>query len=232
MFALLSSKPSLAAKIRPFIAWAPVVYLEHVSSPTLRYLAPMTDLLRNLGHRFAPSSQIISSLSHPLCRLLTLESLCTNALFLFDGGFDLAHLNRSRLPTYFHFTPATASTWQIVHYLQLINSGRFTAFDYGSQFANKAHYGEASPPEYKLESIPSSLPIIIVRSSNDYLSSVADTDRLIEELKNRSSEATANVDSYLVPDPVWAHLDFLLGTKAGKLVYDPTIAFLDRFNHH
>lgn len=230
MFALLSSKPSLAAKIHPFIAWAPVVYLEHVSSPTLRYLAPMTDLLRNLGHRFAPSSQIISSLSHPLCRLLTLESLCTNALFLFDGGFDLAHLNRTRLPTYFHFTPATASTWQIVHYLQLINSHRFTAFNYGSPSANLAQYGSASPPEYPLEAIPASLPIIILRSANDYLSSVADTDRLIGQLKGRGEEAAAKVHSYLVPDPVWAHLDFLLGTAAGRLVYDPTIAYLDQFS--
>lgn len=229
MFALLSTNTSYASLVRPFVAWAPVVYLSHISSP-FRYLAPMTDFLRQVGNRFVPSSAIISSLSHPLCRLLTLESLCTNALFLF-GGFDLEHLNRSRLATYFHFTPATASTWQIVHYLQLINSHRFTAFNYGSEAANRARYGadHPTPPEYPLQRIPPSMPMMIVRSSNDYLSSIPDTDRLLKELRARGEEAAGNVHSYLVPDPVWAHLDFPLGTEAGSLVYDPTIEYLDRF---
>ena len=226
MFALLSDRPELASLISPFIAWAPVVYMSHIQSP-FRYLAPFTSMLRLLGNRFAPSSHLISSLSHPLCRIASFESLCTNALFLF-GGFDTKHLNRTRLPVYFHFTPATASTWQVVHYLQLINSARFARFDHGE--ANQAIYGQFTAPEYRLANIPTNLTIIVIRSENDYLSSIPDTDRLLMELRSRNDgQSHDSVIDYRIPDPVWAHLDFTLGTEAGRLVYDRTIEYLDLY---
>ena len=236
MFALLASRPEYGAIIRPFIAWAPVVYMRHITSP-FRYLAPIATMLRSIGDQFAPSSSsLLSTLSQPLCKLPAFTSACTNALFLF-GGYDADRLNHTRLPVYFHFTPATVSTWQVVHYLQLMSdgAGRFRRFDHESAEANRARYGRAEPPTYRLRSIPANLTIVLVRSRNDYLSSIPDTDRLIQELRARGgsdsdrSEAAEKVFDYLVSEPMWTHLDFILGSEAGRLVYKPTIEYLDRF---
>jgi len=228
MFALLSLQPHYSTSIRPFIAWAPVVFLSHVQSP-FRIFAPWASLLRSIGHQFAPSSHLLSALSHPFCkRLPSFLSLCTNALFAF-GGADTQHLNHSRLPVYFHFTPATVSTWQVVHFLQLINKGRFVRFDYESQEENRRAYGCPSPPDYPLRDIPTDLQIVLVRAENDYLSSIADTDRLIDELNARPTSKADSVLDHRIRDHNWAHLDYTMGMGAGAIVYDPTIGYLDRF---
>lgn len=224
MFALLSSKPEIAQMIEPFVAWAPVVYMQHIESP-FRFLAPMSSVLRSIGNRFAPSSSLISAWSHPLCKLPSMMYICSNALFMF-GGFDTEHLNSTRLPVYFHFTPATVSTWQVVHYLQLIKSNRFQHFDH-EKLINIERYGSEQPPEYNLNRISPNITIVFIRSQNDYLSSIPDTDRLIQELRNRSH--LANVVDHLIDDPVWSHLDFTLGIGAGKQVYQPTINYLNQF---
>ncbi|KAH9407141.1 Alpha/beta-hydrolase lipase region [Tyrophagus putrescentiae] len=207
IFALLTLQPSYADIIRPVIALAPVSTVADIKSP-IRYLAPLNPVLRAVGGEFAFSSPYVNWLSKMLCRNYVEEKyICENVVFLFSG-FDAAHLNCSRIPVYFQFLPSTVSTWEIAHWGQLVSSGRFARFDYGSEAENRAIYGTPQPPDF-----------------NDYLSSVPDQERLIRVLK----QGGVNLVDYVVPDPRWTHIDFAIGKNAGRLVYDKVIEVLDKY---
>lgn len=46
-----------------------------------------------------------------------------------------------------------ASLNQAIHYGQIINSGEYKQFNYGSNSANDLHYGQVTPPMIPLENI-------------------------------------------------------------------------------
>ena len=246
IFALLTLQPSYADIIRPVIALAPVSTVADIKSP-IRYLAPLNPVLRAVGGEFAFSSPYVNWLSKMLCRNYVEEKyICENVVFLFSG-FDAAHLNCTRIPVYFQFLPSTVSTWEIAHWGQLVSSGRFARFDYGSEAENRAIYGTPQPPDFVLGRIPANATIALLRGQNDYLSSVPDQERLIRVLKQNS----VNLVDYVVPDPRWTHIDFAIGKSkwggefwefkgadcgffslfadAGRLVYDKVIEVLDKY---
>ncbi len=215
IFALLTLQPSYADIIRPVIALAPVSTVADIKSP-IRYLAPLNPVLRAVGGEFAFSSPYVNWLSKMLCRNYVEEKyICENVVFLFSG-FDAAHLNCSRIPVYFQFLPSTVSTWEIAHWGQLVSSGRFARFDYGSEAENRAIYGTPQPPDFVLGRIPANATIALLRGQNDYLSSVPDQERLIRVLK----QGGVNLVDYVVPDPRWTHIDFAIGkSKWGEGVF-------------
>lgn len=224
MFALLSMRPEYAKIVRPFLALAPVSTVASVRSP-IRYLAPLAPIFRELGGEFLPSTPAVNRLSNLLCRFYLEEKyICQNIVF-FLSGFDAQHLNLTRIPVYFQFLPSTASNWEIVHWAQLIESKRFARFDYGSEAANRAAYGQPSPPDFPLENIPSNAIIGLFRARNDYLSSVPDQERLIRIFTKNN----VRLIDYVVPDPKWTHVDFVFGIDAGSLVYEKVIEVLDKF---
>lgn len=120
--------------------------------------------------------------------------------------------------------PSSFSTWELVHWGQIAQTGRFTRFDYGED-GNQAHYGSDTAPDFDLTQIPASTTIALMRAQNDYLSSVPDQESLIGKLK----EARVNLIDHIVEDDQWTHLDFTIGETAGVMVYDKVIEVLDKY---
>lgn len=144
MFALLASQPDLYTDvIEPFIALAPVAYLQHTSSPVrhLIHLRPITKYFtapvpkRNLAQRlFAPLICLSSRSSQ--------SELCQNTVFL-AAGFNERQYDHDRIPVYARHVPAGTS-WKVLnHYGQMYSSGEFKMYDYG-QSGNQAKYKSVS----------------------------------------------------------------------------------------
>ena len=70
------------------------------------------------------------------------------------------------LPYVLGHTPAGASTRTVLHYAQLVNSGKFCKYDFGRQ-ENMKRYGTPTPPEYDLSKVKT--PVTLMWGENDWL---------------------------------------------------------------
>ncbi|XP_050513539.1 lipase 3-like [Diabrotica virgifera virgifera] len=120
---------------------------------------------------------------------------------------------------YAHY-PAGASTKQVLHYAQEVESGRFRKYDFGPTKNRYYYNGFQIAPDYNLSKI--SAPIHLIYSSNDWLSSEADVNILHGELKSCK-------EKYWVPLPTWNHMDYLFGKDAPKLVYSKVLNILEKY---
>lgn len=113
------------------------------------------------------------------------------------------------IPVIAGHTPAGASTNNLVHYGQLMRSGRFRQFDHG-YISNLLTYGSMRPPAYNLRNIRA--PVALHYSTNDWLAAVEDVEELHQGLPNV-------IGKFLVPDPQFNHLDFVWAIDVEQLLY-------------
>lgn len=224
MFALLAQRPEFARIIRPFVAMAPAVFLGNMQSPMKVSLALDGKTLPHIPGQHMLSRQLLNDVfQYGLCRGLVGQQLCSIFLQVCFGASDST--NTTRLSVLFHHFPSPASNWQLAHFGQSVVTGKFSYFDFGSDEKNFAVYNQKIPPEYPLEQISPELKVAIIYGNTDSMVTVKDTRKLISVLRR----AGVSVIDHKVPKKKWAHHDFISGTGAGKLVYDPTIRYLDMF---
>ncbi|XP_059621013.1 lipase 3-like [Phlebotomus argentipes] len=224
LFVTLSLRPEYNAKIDIVNSLAPVAYMPNIKSPFIRYFAPFVFIIDKITsllgmNEFAPSTPMMQLGGYFLCKDNSIfQELCANSLFLI-AGFNSEQLNRTVLPLMLAFTPAGASSKQLVHYGQLFNSGKFRQFDYG-WLGNLRKYGSFQPPEYPLEAITA--PIALHFSDNDWLSAVSDVQHLQSRLRSV-------VGAFRVPLAAFNHLDFIFAIDVKSLLYDRVISLMNRF---
>lgn len=104
--------------------------------------------------------------------------------------------------------------------MAVIRKGSIEMYDYGSEGDNNKHYGQSTPPEYKMSSIPNQLPLFLSYGGKDLLSDSNDVQTLLDALSGHDQDK-------LVVDyrDDYAHLDFVYAYNAKQLVYDPIMAF-------
>ncbi|EDS40259.1 lipase 1 [Culex quinquefasciatus] len=103
---------------------------------------------------------------------------------------------------------------QLDHYRQLILSGCFRQYDYGTA-KNVQRYGTRTPPEYQLAKISTS-PVILHYGGRDGVVSPRDVQRLGQQLSRTTKVRLVSYEQF-------AHRDFLGPKKATIEVY-PKIA--------
>ena len=111
------------------------------------------------------------------------------------------------------------SVRNMVHWAQLIQSGRFQMYDYGSTEKNEAAYGQGNPPQYDMGKFPSQVPVALVSGGKDLLADPADVQILRDQLKHAGAWPLA-LDVELEK---YAHLDFLWHWRAAQDFYLPDI---------
>jgi lysosomal acid lipase/cholesteryl ester hydrolase len=67
------------------------------------------------------------------------------------------------------------------HWKQMLDSGKFQAYDYGSARDNEAHYGQAYPPSWDLGQIR--VPMRLIAGDSDELADLTDVNFLWDSLK-------------------------------------------------
>lgn len=125
------------------------------------------------------------------------------------------HKQQTMVPVIFGHTPAGAATQQLIHYAQLVRSGKFQLFDFESALRNMKEYGHAKPPQYDIASIK--VPIYLHYSQADVTATKAD----VLELKKRLSNVRG---VYELSD--FTHVDFVYSVTVKEIVYDKIVRIL------
>ncbi|XP_071452982.1 lipase 3-like [Hetaerina americana] len=222
MFYVMGSlRPEYNAKIRAHFSLAPVGFMDGVRSP-MRLLAPFVTEIKWISkfmgiNEFFPSTDLYGFLGNALCEDEAItQSLCSDIIFLICG-FDSKELNETMIPVIMGHTPAGASTKQVLHYAQEINSGKFRQYDYGLK--NFFVYHRFTPPDYDLSLVTA--PVYLYYSGNDWLSGKDNVIQLYEQLGNAKGR-------FLVTDKDFNHLDYLWAIDAKELVYDKIMSLMKR----
>lgn len=215
MFAALSVDPTLP--LNSFIGLGPVATVTYEDNLALRLLADtyFDQIVELFGLRdFLPK---VDNATNPLLEKLFItfctdcESCCENVIELLCGRHQGA-FNDTLMPWLVTNEPGGTSVKNINHWAQGILNGGFQMFDYGL-VGNLENYGQFTPPQYDLSSIPTNIPLAMYSGAKDLLADPFDVAYLLTQLP---------AGSFWLSVPDYAHIDFVWATDAHKVIY-PTI---------
>ncbi|RVE50819.1 hypothetical protein evm_004568 [Chilo suppressalis] len=154
-YVMNSMKPEYNEKIKLMFALAPVAWMANVRSPLVKMFSPASNFLGGLLLDYNLSStEFLESVSESICGIL---GVSCNSLLYMIVGHDSKNMN-DIMPVVLSHMPTTSSTLQLVHYGQLVGSGRFCRFDHGPE-KNMEIYGTESPPDYDLNNV--TVPVVL-----------------------------------------------------------------------
>uniref|UniRef100_A0AC35TK84 Lipase n=1 Tax=Rhabditophanes sp. KR3021 TaxID=114890 RepID=A0AC35TK84_9BILA len=224
LFGKLSDDMLFNAKIEKFFALAPVARVGHIKGliHTIgTVLLPHISLIEKIfgSLEFLPSAWYIKLSSRIFCPSTFTNPLCTQILFLI-GGPESNQMNFTRLPVYLSHSPAGTSTANIIHWGQMVASGKCQKYDYGSSEKNVLHYGQELPPEYDLTKIETD--VYLYWSETDWL---ADSIDVHEGILSKIPPKYIKLSSKLTD---FNHFDFIYGLRAKKEIYEPIINIINQ----
>ncbi|XP_066257714.1 lipase 3-like [Euwallacea similis] len=227
-FALMADKPEYNEKIHVMLALAPSALLEHIKDPSLKFLAPTYRYLQSLAESFEIYELVPKRLlSHEAIRAI-ISSLCDSKsatriicmnVFVAMSGFSEEQLDPNTIPLIIQTGPAGASLYQVLHYAQLVNTGKFIKYDWSPK-ENLLKYNSTVPPEYNLGHV--TCPVALFYGDADLLTTKEDVAILATRLPNV-------VDVYRVPYDNWSHMDFLWAKDVDKLLNKHLLRVLRKF---
>lgn len=230
MFGLMSEKPEYANIVEPFVALAPVAYVNLCATP-FKYLAAFTSIFQSVNMWFVTRNLIVRYFGPIICSLKNARGkTCVDYVFEIylyiiglSAGFDEEQIEYERASAYLDHIPSGTSVKNMAHYGQEIINGRFAKFDYGLP-ANLERYGQEQPPDYNLSKVKSKSIVLFV-ANNDWVASPPNVARLVADLGTKPF-AVFNISE---ENPKWNHLDFIYAKRAGELVNRKIIGIFEHF---
>ncbi|KAL7041833.1 hypothetical protein ACKWTF_000916 [Chironomus riparius] len=122
-------------------------------------------------------------------------------------------LSLEAIKAFNHFMSPKVSKKQLMHYLQLYQTGKFQRFDHKDQ--NQTIYGSSTPPEYILSNVTA--PTYLYHAEQDILTDKSGIDRFSQELPHQQAYR-------VIPD--FNHIDLMLGKDARELLYKDMLQFM------
>lgn len=227
MFLLQSFQPQWAQKVKPFIAMAPIAFIPNVYFGAIRLLikalSPVltpTSLNRVLKGQILPKSRATEQALDIVCVPKWTTPICDLVLALMVGS-NLKRANHSLTPVVAHHIPEGTSVLNVLHFGQLIESGQFRSFDFGTR-ENLRRYGTHTNPFYPIRNIVSP-DIAFISGRTDTLSTMSNV------AITRSMLNVPLIDDYVVPDLAWGHADYMYAIGAGRLANIRMIGIIDRY---
>ncbi|KAK9887093.1 hypothetical protein WA026_020037 [Henosepilachna vigintioctopunctata] len=225
IFYIMSSlKPEYQQKIALASLLAPGGFENHFTNPMLTPLASrhkeLTQLAATLNiFELPPRGIRLSELLMAACGNALFRDLCIIVYHISTGG-DPSEFNKEIFPLLLNFLPS-ASTKQVLHYGQLVASGHFRPWDYGTTKKNIEFYGEALPPDYPIRNI--TVPVAMYYSLGDNLAFAKDIENICDAMQNC-------VRKFLIPNKRWTHMDFVTSTNLKKQCNEPLLKFAQKYN--
>uniref|UniRef100_A0AC34R737 Lipase n=1 Tax=Panagrolaimus sp. JU765 TaxID=591449 RepID=A0AC34R737_9BILA len=177
MFAQGSENQPFAEKISAFFALAPVTTVAHIRGLMAfigaRFGSKMGKIIEIFGaYDFLPSGFFEKLFAYVICGEKWFKNpLCSNLLFQIAGP-DSKDINMTRVMIYMDHTPAGSSTKNVVHWAQMVASGKFCKYDYGTK--NQEFYGQPTAPEYNISKLR--IPTYLYYSADDWLADPLDVE--------------------------------------------------------
>ncbi|KOB70611.1 Lipase [Operophtera brumata] len=217
-FILGSTKPEYNAKIKSFVALAPIAFLQNASGP-LKALIHLGPLLNGLLPFFEISGffSLSKAIINLICTQLVIGyDFCFGVFFNPLIGPHFEAIDSSFFKVIIGHFPAGTSKKNLIHYSQIGIRSTFAAYDYGT-LKNLEIYGAFVPPSYDLGKV--TMKVVLVSGRNDKVSAIADVQILRDKLPNV-------VDWNILEDPLYNHLDHLWAVDAHKVEYPYVIDML------
>jgi pimeloyl-ACP methyl ester carboxylesterase len=236
-FATLASNPDIAGKVSVFVALAPAIFLNDVSSVPLLALAKLhaDTIVSILGEEeFLPSQQDMSDLFGEFCTLT--PNSCISILTAICG-FNPDNVDAKRLPIYLSYAPSGTSVKNMRHWAQHVRRAQktktytFTKFDYGDVCStpsgwpincNQRVYGNPTAPQYDIESTHMP-PTAIFYGIPDKLADPNDVEALCTILPNKSIIFRKALENY-------EHIDFTWSSNAHEDIYRDVLDILHTYS--
>ncbi|KAF4368977.1 hypothetical protein G4B88_011805 [Cannabis sativa] len=204
-FAALSEDDNVSSKLRSAALLSPIAYLNQIRSLLTKAAAYLFlgDVIK-LSHIYIYINTLPQEVSKLLGNICSKPSInCSDILAAFTD-----------------VDPQSTATRNLIHLAQMIRKGTIAKYDYGNADENMKQYGKPTPPLYNMSSIPNNFPLLLSYGGKDELSDVNDVSVLLEKLKDHEQDklVVQLVENY-------AHLDFVMGVNANKVVYNPLMDF-------
>lgn len=217
-FLAFSTIPEIAKKVKLFFALAPVFQLNHSADVLIDAafaLQPYEQLFHPLGETEIFSGRFVQFLLDlGFCENKLSRKKCYDIAETIFGPDDRDN-NMSRVPVYMSNWPAGTSFKNVIHFSQIITSGKCRMFDYGRK-GNLEHYHQDTPPGYDVTKMTT--PTAFFYGGNDGLANATDVRALIPQISN-----------LIIEDFIreYNHIDFVFGIDAGKVLYSRILAILE-----
>ncbi|KAJ9176845.1 hypothetical protein P3X46_012117 [Hevea brasiliensis] len=213
------SQEKLSNMLRSAALLSPIAYLNQIPSLLTKVAADMflAEELYWLGLReFVPDGQAASKLLEDICSKPRMS--CSNLMDAFTG--PNCCVNSSKTNTFLDNSPQSTATKNMIHLAQMVRTGTIAMYDYVNEDDNMKHYKQSTPPLYDMTSIPNDLPLFLGYGGQDSLSDPKDVQVLLHNLKDHDGDKLVLL---FIED--YAHMDFVFGVNANKVVYNPIMAF-------
>ena len=205
--------------IKLFVALAPVARLNNIGSTFLNIVSnmPIHKMFeKSESYEICPQSEGTSNFINFMNK--NVNGLTNFFIGLVSDSNSQECNNQSSLSVYLKHYPCGTSLKCLMHYIQIIQSGKFQRFDYKKK-ANYAIYHQKESPEYDL-SIIKDIPIMLITGEQDNVATPNDVRWLYNELK-------ANVIFFdIVPN--MGHISFICG-KDFSWFKEPLEIILEEF---
>ncbi|XP_053685954.1 lipase 3-like [Sabethes cyaneus] len=216
---LLSEKPTYNRKICSVSGMAPLSFLGNGKNEFVEHFGKFNDqiwaTLRTLNiFELTPSEKVLKFLGSTLCsEEAPTGEICSELLARFFGFSS--EQAKTLLPELLNKILTGISTKQLIHYGQLMDSGKFQQFDYKNIIQNMQHYKQTNVPEYNLSRID--VPFTLFYGNKDFFTSRQDMKKLLRSLPKVSSYTEI---------PGWTHMDFIYNVQVYIKVYSKIIESL------
>ncbi|XP_059610594.1 lipase 1-like [Phlebotomus argentipes] len=222
-FVMMSSFPEFNDKVRSMQALAPAVFMSHVKNPLVRSLAKFVNVM-TFTWRTLQLDEVIAgdNLFNRIVKVICQSNdfskdICSNILCAL-GGCNIETISEPVVPLVLKLSPAPASVYQVFHFAQEINSGRFCEYDFGPK-KNLQRYASIKPPSYNLDNVK--IPVTLYTGVSDLFVNIRDVEKLGSYLAKLE-------DIIEVPDKKFGHMDFCWGEEARDLVYASILQVIEK----
>ncbi|XP_053958059.1 lipase 1 [Anastrepha ludens] len=213
-FVMTSMRPEYNEKITLMSALAPVAYMKNLEAPLMFLLRNFIAISGNAIYEFLPRTDLWRA----CFRSKMTEDTCFDYVYQIVGR-DPKMWNATMAPVYVAHLPSGCNLKQVKHYIQLVDSGRFCQYDYGSA-ENQKRYNSTKPKEYPLKKI--TVPVALYYTYNDNLSSYKDVKQLAKELPNV-------VENCLYPNKRWNHMAIIWSAEARELAHNHMVEVMRKY---
>ncbi|KAG6460501.1 lipase 1 [Manduca sexta] len=226
LFMTCSERSHYCSKVNVIIALSPSMRHKNTRSPLFRLVTEGSldygPILRSVGiHEVFTRGTLTQEILSFFCNIPELIIFCTIFKEMLDAVYQLHKpmVTEETIRTLVTHFPSGTSVKNMVRFGQAMKNEEFIKFDYGEE--NLQRYGSVLPPKYNFEAV--NVPVVAIYGKNDGIVDIKDVEWGLQKLP-------VVLESYVIKDPHWSHLDMNYSKNTKRLVFPKINKYLSMFS--